>query len=195
METDALQRGAGTSARSRRVAELGHVGLRCWDVARQLDFYTRIIGLTVTDVDEDLGLYFLSARPAYEHHELLLTGGRDVAAGGQLIQQISFRCDSLDDVMSFLECFEQEGVPIDMVVSHGNAIGVYFFDPEANRGEVYWPTGMAAKQPYVWHLNLHRDSADVMSSVRDHLADYARVGFVEVDYADRTKRQDRASGS
>ena len=29
-------------------------------------------------------------------------------------------------------------VPIDMTVSHGNAIAAYFYDPDGNRCEVYW---------------------------------------------------------
>ena len=31
------------------VKELGHVGLYCTDVQKSQDFYTRILGLTVTD--------------------------------------------------------------------------------------------------------------------------------------------------
>jgi len=34
------------------------------------------------------------------------------------------------------------------VVTHGNAVGIYFFDPERNRIEVYWPTGKDVPQPF-----------------------------------------------
>ena len=35
------------------VKELGHVGIYCTDLQRSKDFYTRILGLTVTDEDPD----------------------------------------------------------------------------------------------------------------------------------------------
>ncbi|MEK8172371.1 VOC family protein [Streptomyces sp. M19] len=44
-------------------------------MSRQLAFYTEVLGLTVTDHDERLGIWFLSARPDTEHHELLLAEG------------------------------------------------------------------------------------------------------------------------
>lgn len=94
--------GAGSSGwrgSKRKVAELGHVGIRCFDVEKQLKFYTEVLGLLVTDHDPRLGIYFLSARPDNEHHELLLAKGRDVAVDGKLIQQISFRCETFEDVV------------------------------------------------------------------------------------------------
>jgi catechol 2,3-dioxygenase-like lactoylglutathione lyase family enzyme len=140
-----------------RIAELGHIGLRCWDIERQVDFYTRVLGLTVTDHDPQLGTYFLSARPEDEHHELLLARGRDVAPNGRLIQQISFRCERLTDVIGFYRRLRGEGVRFDMIVSHGNAVGVYYFDPEDNRCEVYWRTGLQARQPFVELIDLDQD--------------------------------------
>ena len=43
------------------VTNLGHVGLICDDFFKMRDFYTRVIGLTVTDEDPDRGSCFLSA--------------------------------------------------------------------------------------------------------------------------------------
>jgi catechol-2,3-dioxygenase len=182
--------GAGHPA----IAALGHVGLRCFDVGAQLTFYTTVLGLHQTDGDAELGVYFLSSRPAEEHHELLLSSGRDVEMDGRLLQQLSFRCGSLDDVVGFLNRFEVEGVRLDMVVSHGNAIGVYFFDPEGNRCEVYWRTGLAARQPYVWNVDLHRDRQTLLAEIEAHVAEYSDGGFTESTYLERT-RQDGAPSS
>jgi catechol-2,3-dioxygenase len=164
------------------IAELGHVGIRCADVERQLAFYTHVLNLTVTDRDQDMGIYFLSARPEVEHHELLLAGGRTAAPGAQLIQQISFRCARLEDVLGYLRRFRATGTPLDMVVSHGNAISVYFFDPEGNRGEVYWQTGLAARQPFVQHIDLDRDLDELLDDVRRSVAQYGGTGFTEDSY-------------
>ena len=46
------------------------------DLSRMKDFYTRVLGLQVTDEDEAEGMVFLSSRPEAEHHELVLAGGR-----------------------------------------------------------------------------------------------------------------------
>ena len=65
------------------VKELGHVGLYCTDVEKSLDFYTRILGLTVTDAHPEGHIIFLSAQPESEHHELALCPGRDTATGSK----------------------------------------------------------------------------------------------------------------
>jgi catechol 2,3-dioxygenase-like lactoylglutathione lyase family enzyme len=167
---------------SPRIAELGHIGVRCHDVERQLDFYTRILGLSLTDADPDSGTYFLSARPAAEHHELLLTKGRDVPAAGQLVQQISFRCPNLADVVGFYQRLIGESVEIDMCVSHGNAIGVYFYDPEHNRCEIYWQTGFRARQPFVEYIDLNKDPAELLEDVRRSADKYEASGYKEDSY-------------
>ena len=79
-------------------------------------------------------------------------------AGPDRLNQISFRCASLDDVHSFWQQFVARGVPIEMTVSHGNAIGVYFLDPEGNTVEVYWDTGLEARQPWMDHVDFSRSA-------------------------------------
>ena len=161
------------------IAELGHVGIRCFDTEAQVRFYTTLLGLTVTDHDPDLGTWFLSARPGSEHHELLLTGGRDAARDARLIQQISFRCPALADVQAFYRRLVDAAVAIDMTVSHGNAIGCYFFDPEGNRCEVYWQTGLKAKQPYIVNVDLAQDPDVLMQSVTESVARFGATGVLE----------------
>lgn len=167
-----------------RIAELGHVGVRCYDVDAQLDFYTRVLGLTVTDHDDALGIHFLSARPESEHHEVLLASGRTVPADGALIQQISFRCPTLDDVIGFYRRLRDEHTRFDMVVSHGNAVGVYFFDPEGNRCEVYWQTGLQARQPFIQHIDLDTDPQELVDSIRSSVEAFGADGFTEKSYVD-----------
>src|ERR1035441_147867 len=71
------------------ISRLGHVGIHVRDLEKSKQFYSEVLGLTVTDVDPTLELVFLSARPEVEHHELLLVGGRDAPIEEKLIQQIS----------------------------------------------------------------------------------------------------------
>jgi catechol-2,3-dioxygenase len=135
------------------VSALGHTGLWVHDLELMRDFYTRVIGLTVTDEDEDLGIVFLSARPEEEHHEFVLQRGR-TAGDGKLLHQISWRIDSLDDLKTFHQRFRDEGVQVQQEVTHGNAFGIYFFDPEGNRNEVYLRIERDVRQPFRKTLNL-----------------------------------------
>ena len=59
-----------------RVSGLGHVGIYTDDLMKQRDFYSRVIGLEITDEDlENRGMVFLSANPDDEHHEFVLMKG------------------------------------------------------------------------------------------------------------------------
>ena len=161
------------------ITGLGHVGLHVRDLDRAKAFYRDVLGLTVTDEDPERGMVFMSARPDEEHHELLLLGGRDTPDGAIHLQQIAFRCDSLEDVIEFSQRFAEHDVPLDMVVSHGNAVGIYFFDPEQNRCEVYWQTGLPARQPYLESVDLTQRPEDILRSVRASVARNGAGGYVD----------------
>jgi catechol-2,3-dioxygenase len=164
------------------ITGLGHVGLHVNDLERQADFYEHVVGLTVTDRDPQLGMVFLSARPDEEHHELLLCGGRTAPAGTLMLQQVSFHCDSLDDMIAYNRRFEEHAVRIDMIVTHGNAIAIYFYDPEGNRCEVYWKTGLPARQPFLEKIDLTASPDAIMASVRDLVARYGETGHVDLAF-------------
>jgi catechol-2,3-dioxygenase len=159
------------------IARLGHVGLHVRDVEREKAFFRDVLGLTITDEGE--GMVFFSARPDEEHHEFLLVGGRDTPDGAAHVQQVSFRCDTLEDVIGFSERFEAAEVEIDMIVTHGNAVSVYFFDPEGNRCEVYWGTGLEARQPYLDGVDLTRPAAEIVEGVQESVAKHGKTGFVD----------------
>jgi catechol-2,3-dioxygenase len=161
------------------IKRLGHVGIHVNDLGRVADFYEHVVGLTVTDRDPNAGMVFLSSRPAEEHHELLLCGGRNVPVGTLMLHQISFACDSLEDVFDYYGRFREHAVPIDMIVTHGNAIGIYFLDPEGNRCEVYWQTGLAARQPFLEHIDLNQSPDQIMALVGDLVERYGATGHVD----------------
>ncbi len=130
------------------IIELGHTGIMVGDREACRDFYVNMLDLTVTDEDDERGLVFLSSRPDAEHHELVLQSGRDLHQPST-VQQISWRLGTLEALQEYYARFVSNNVTIDRVITHGNAIGVYFFDPEGNRNEVYVQTG-ARRSPTVW---------------------------------------------
>ena len=58
------------------IVGLGHTGLWVQDLEKMRDFYERVIGLTVTDSDDEQGIVFFSSQPEVEHHEFVLQRGR-----------------------------------------------------------------------------------------------------------------------
>ena len=162
------------------IESLGHVGIFCRDLPRQIRFYTDVLNLEITDRDEAAGLTFLSSDPEREHHMLLLLPGR--AGEDTVVQQIAFRCPSLTDVVGFHSRLVAAGARIDKVLTHGNAVGVYFWDPEGNRCEVYWDTGLKAAQPFLKDIDLARGEDDVMASVRAAVEAHGDTGYIEPHY-------------
>lgn len=160
------------------IARLGHVGIHCKDLQAQKAFYRDVLGLQVTNEDPEVGMVFLSARPDEEDHEFLLCGGREVD-DVLLLQQVSWRCNSLDDVIGFYRRFRDKHVKFDMIVSHGNAVGMYFRDPEDNRLEVYWATGLKARQPYLEKVNLDEPPDEIMRKIRESVAVHGETGVFD----------------
>lgn len=153
------------------ITGLGHTGFWVDDLDGMRDFYTRVMGLTVTDEDPELGIVFLSSRPDEEHHEFVLQRGRTAPRGSKLTHQVSWRVDSLETVIEFHHRFRAEGIEVQQEITHGNAIGIYFFDPEGNRNEVYLRVERDVRQPFRKSLNLDQDPADVMAEAERLLAD------------------------
>jgi catechol 2,3-dioxygenase-like lactoylglutathione lyase family enzyme len=160
-----------------KIERLGHIGLYVLDLNRSLAFYRDLLGLHVTDSVPARKIAFLSARPDVEHHELVLCEGRTVAPNEYLIQQISFRCDSLEDVLAYHRKLTAQNVRIQYTVSHGNAVGAYFYDPDGNICEVYWPTGLSARQGFLQGLDFSQTPEQLMALVREYVDRYGKTGY------------------
>ena len=153
------------------VVGLGHTGLWVQDLAKMRDFYERVIGLTVTDSDDEQGIVFFSSQPEVEHHEFVLQRGRTAPPGSMLTHQISWRVDSVKTLQMYHHRFKAEGVLVQQEVTHGNAYGIYFFDPEGNRGEVYLRIPKDVRQPFRKSLNLEQSVEEVNAEAERLLAE------------------------
>ncbi|WP_283133904.1 VOC family protein [Rhizohabitans arisaemae] len=162
------------------IERLAHVGVHVRDLDRSVAFYRDVLGLQVSDDDAEHGMVFLSSRPDVEHHEVLLCGGRTSPDGELWLQQISFRCPTLEDVLAYYRRFVEHDVKIEYTVTHGNAIGVYFYDPDGNRLEVYWPTGLVARQGYLEGLDFTLPADVLLEQVRKSVAEHGETGYVDM---------------
>lgn len=138
------------------VAALSHFGIHVTDVDRMADFYTRLLGLVVTDRGKlpDRELAFLSRDPD-QHHQLVLVTGRPRGDDGfNVVNQISFKLETLDDLKATHRRLREEGVKEFRIVTHGNAWSVYFSDPEGNRVELFVDTPWHTPQPFAAPMDI-----------------------------------------
>jgi catechol 2,3-dioxygenase len=117
-----------------------HMGLYVSDMVPMVDFYTGVLGFSVTDRANIRGVdvVFLSRSPD-EHHQIVLVPGR-VHGGPSTVNQISFRVISIGElrrVHAQLEALDVNGLN---PTNHGGSWSIYFLDPEGNRIELFAPT-------------------------------------------------------
>jgi catechol 2,3-dioxygenase len=148
-----------------RVMGLGHVGIYVRDLERMVAFYRDVMGMRITKQNWRAGAVFLSADPDAVDHEIALMRGRPDAADPHLINQISMRVSSLDDLRAFRRRLIAEGYKIEGIVNHASAIGCYFFDPEGNRTEVFWVTGRPCWVPTANPIDIERTDEAVLADV------------------------------
>ena len=139
-----------------------HAGIFVMDLALMESFYTRVLGLTVTDRGRlgERDLVFTSADPT-EHHQLVLATGRPADLSFNMVNQISFRADSLATLLALYQRIQNEAVSEIDPASHGNALSVYFRDPEGNRVEVFIDTPWYVDQPMKIPMDLRRTEAEI----------------------------------
>ena len=103
-----------------RVRKIGHVGLYCRDLAKMVDFYTRVLGFKVSDVNEK-GMTFL--RFGGDHHSFVLAKMADdeqkKGAGATLLQQIAMEVASLDALKRIRKYLLSQGVNVRGKIKHG----------------------------------------------------------------------------
>ena len=160
-----------------------HMGIFVTDPARMEDFYTRVLGFAVTDRGSletprgPVDLVFLS-RDARDHHQIVLASGRP-EGGFNPINQISFRMADLAGLREMHRRLEKERVQELYPVSHGNALSVYFRDPEGNRIELFIDTPWYVQQPVRVPLDMKLPEAEIWAwAERDARA---RPGFKPVE--------------
>lgn len=139
-----------------------HMGIFVADVARMEDFYTRLLGFTVTDRGKlgSFDLVFLSREPR-EHHQIVLVSGRPGELPFNPINQISFRMAEFAGLREMHRRLQAEGVDQLAPVSHGNALSVYFRDPEGNRIELFVDTPWYVKQPLRIPMDMRMSDAEL----------------------------------
>ena len=138
-----------------------HMGMFVADLARMKDFYTRVLGFTVTDSGEletprgKLQFVFLSRNPS-DHHQVVLVRGRTTDAETAMVQQVSFNVGTLANVRRAYRKVRDAGCEGLRPICHGNAWSIYFQDPEGNQIEMFCDTPWYVPQPLGFKIDLEK---------------------------------------
>ncbi|MBN9427349.1 MAG: VOC family protein [Burkholderiales bacterium] len=142
---------------------LAHCGVYCWDVDKIAKFYCTVFDMQETDRGVGntfpMTLVFLSAR-SDQHHQLALASGRAEGAPST-VMQLSFKVRAIDHLREARRRALACGATGMRGLNHGNALSIYFKDPEDNLVEVYLDTPWQVKQPHGDPLDLERADADI----------------------------------
>ena len=150
--------------------KLSHMGFYVRDLERMARFYREVLGFTETDRGSlgPVQLIFLSRDPT-EHHQLVLASGRPQDSIYSVINQLSFRVPDLPTLKYvYARALAEPDVSDMQPATHGNAISIYFRDPEGHRIEIFLDTPWYCEQPL-------REPADMSQSNEDILAHSERL--------------------
>lgn len=150
-----------------------HCVLKVRDLDAMVKFYCDALGFKLAD-QGDLGrstsIAFLSGTSS-DHHQLGLMTGRSEDDTTSLDHN-AFRVDSVEDVQAMVAWVNNDdrigdGFP----VTHGNAVSVYFKDPEGNGIEIFADTPWHVSQPQVSGWDPTQSSTDVLAAIESEYAD------------------------
>lgn len=176
-----------------------HIGFHVHDLDTMVAFYTRLLGLEVTDrgnlaIPGNPQIAFLSSDPR-EHHQIALVEGRqDGGIRGGVINQVSFSVESLEELRRVKAAAEELGVKDFLPLSHGNAWSIYFADPEGNPIEVFACSPWHVRQPVVDVFDFGESDEEIVAKTERRYADAPDFGPAEAWRAAFTERLKRRFG-
>lgn len=182
---------------------LSHVGIYVTDLPRMVDFYSGFLGFAVSDCGPATngGEIVFMTRDPREHHQLVLASGRPADLSFNIVNQLSFRVDSLETLRELERGIAREHASALGTVTHGNALSVYLHDPEKNRIELLIDTPWYVPQPCRIPVDFSLPDDALWAAVEKHVR--ALPGFrtraawtaeIEQKIADATERRRRPVG-
>ena len=141
---------------------LSHVGIFTRDLDKVVAFYQDVVGLKISHRSDRA--VFMSSDPQREDHEVVFF--RDLEREPTMVQQLTFRVSSVQDVLDYYRTFKKLGVPIQSTVSHGAGVSCYFYDPEGRRMEVFADVPVEGGRGYSGPLDLERSAEELIAQVR-----------------------------
>lgn len=136
-----------------RIGKIGHVVLNVSDMSRSVQFYTQVLGFSVSDVyQEDMvpgGMVFMRCNS--DHHGVALVGTMKEGSANIELNHLAFEVATLDEVLRARDHLREHNVKIDFEGRRraGAQIAVEFRDPDNHRLEIYWGVDQVGSDGYV----------------------------------------------
>lgn len=147
-----------------------HFGIYVTDVEKMVAFYQAVFGLVISDRGhgKTFGneIVFMSGSPE-QHHQFVLASGR--APGSvSTVMQIAFMVPSIQSLRDLTARAVEHGATEVRGLNHGNALSVYYKDPEGNMVEMYVDTPWHVSQPHGEPLDLSLSDDEIMRATEEH---------------------------
>lgn len=150
-----------------------HAVVRARDVDAMALFYEDLLGFKVADRGSlgppDSGgpeIIFMSGRSS-DHHQIAFVATRGPEDASSL-EHVAFRVPSVADVQEMVERLNADDrVANHAAVTHGNAVSVYFSDPEGNGVEVFCDSPWHVKQPQIQGWDPTKTPEEVLAHVEE----------------------------
>lgn len=155
-----------SSLAQRNSLVFSHMGFYVRDIERMARFYKDVMCFFQTDrgLLGAVELIFLSRDPT-EHHQIVLASGRPVDLNFSVINQISLRVPDLATLREVHRRAQADADVTELVcATHGNAVSIYFRDPEGNRLEVFMDMPWYCEQPLREPIDLAQSDEAVMAA-------------------------------
>ncbi len=154
------------------IMKFSHLGLVVKDLPMMQDFYTRVLGFTLTDKGTTgIGatMAFMTLDPD-EHHQIFLVDGRPdaelpsntiLAGSSPVLHHLSFRLGSLGDLRVMYARISAESDRAIKTVTHGICWAMYTSDPEGNELEFFADSPWYCLQPFLKPLDFRMPEDDL----------------------------------
>ena len=130
-----------------QIKHLDHVALRVQDLARSVDFYTKVLGCPIKKKNDKRALIHLGAGGSmidlFEAKRPLGSAGGDAPRKeGHNLDHFCLRVDPFDE-RAILEHLQAFGITADRAImrygAEGNGLSIYILDPDGNQIELKGP--------------------------------------------------------
>jgi catechol 2,3-dioxygenase len=157
-----------------QLRKLGHVVLDVSDLEASVRFYTKVLGLEISDrYPESMrrgGMVFM--RVSADHHGVALVGGASKLEKGTL-NHFALEVATPDEVFRARAWLRDHGVPIHFEGRRraGCQLAVEFQDPDGNNVEIYWGIDQIGTGGHVRPASEWRPAASLEEAVANPVAD------------------------
>jgi catechol 2,3-dioxygenase len=159
-------------------ARLSHVGILVRDIDTMINFYSRVLGLMVSDRGvggPSKAEYAFLSRDPMEHHQVVFMTGRQKDVPSQIVQ-MSFEMGSLPDLRRMHDIVKADNEASDIQTrAHGIAWSLYFKDPEENIVETFVPSPWYVPAPSAVPFDFSMTDAEIFASVGEKVKQ--RTGY------------------